>query len=150
MIGEMMGKRTAEILLVDDNKADVMLTREGFERTKLDVNLHHVENGERCLAFLRKEGQYSDVPAPDLILLDLNMPVMDGREVLTELVKDDNLSHLPVVILTTSRNEQDVLNMYKLRCSSYATKPIDLDDFLGIIQGISEYWFSVVVLPSKE
>ena len=131
-------------------KSDVILTREEFDRANLDVNLHHVENGERCMAFLRKEGQYVNVPAPDLILLDLNMPVMDGREVLTELVKDNNLSHFPVVILTTSTDEKDVLNMYKLRCSSYATKPIVLDQFLGIIRGISDYWFSVVVLPSKE
>ena len=88
------------------------------------------------------------VPAPDLILLDLNMPVMDGREVLAELVEDDRLNHLPVVILTTSADAQDVLEMYKLRCSSYATKPVDLDQFLGIIQGISEYWFTVVVRPT--
>jgi CheY-like chemotaxis protein len=88
------------------------------------------------------------VPAPDLILLDLNMPVMDGREVLAELVEDDRLNHLPVVILTTSADAQDVLEMYKLRCSSYATKPVDLDQFRGIIQGISEYWFTVVVRPT--
>jgi CheY-like chemotaxis protein len=88
------------------------------------------------------------VPAPDLILLDLNMPVMDGREVLAELVEDDRLNHLPVVILTTSADAQDVLEMYKLRCSSYATKPVNLDQFLGIIQGISEYWFTVVVRPT--
>lgn len=106
------GSRTAEILLVEDNKDDVVLTREGFERAKLTVNLNHVENGEECMAFLRKEGEYAGVPTPDLILLDINMPVMDGREVMAELVKDDKLKHLPVVILTTSEDEQDVLNMY--------------------------------------
>ena len=141
------GSRPAEILLVEDNKNDVLLTREGFARGKLEVNLRHVENGQECMAFLRKEGQYADVPTPDLVLLDLNMPVMDGREVLAELVEDDRLNHLPVVILTTSADAQDVLEMYKLRCSSYATKPVDLDQFLGIIQGISEYWFTVVLRP---
>jgi len=102
------------------------------------------------MAFLRKEGEYANVPIPDLILLDLNMPVMDGREVLAELVKDDDLNHLPVVILTTSADEQDVLNMYKLRCSAYATKPLDFNQFLRVIQGIADFWFTVVVLPGKE
>lgn len=144
------GGRPAEILLVEDNETDVVLTREGFERVKLKVNLHHVENGEECMAFLRREGKYANAPTPDLILLDLNMPVMDGREVLAELIKDDRLNHLPVVILTTSTDEKDVLQMYKLRCSSYATKPIDFNQFLHVIQGIAEYWFTVVVLPPKD
>ena len=144
------GGRPAEILLVEDNKDDVLLTREGFERAKLTVNLHHVENGEECMAFLRKEGEYSDVPTPDLILLDLNMPLMDGREVLAEMVKDDNLKHLPVVILTTSNDEHDVLNMYQKRCSAYATKPVEFTDFLNVIKGIADFWLTVVVLPPKE
>ncbi len=143
------GSRPAEILLVEDNQDDVILTREGFERSKLVVNLQHVGNGEECLAYLRKEGEYADAPTPDLILLDLNMPVMDGRQVLAEMVKDDELNHFPVVILTTSSDEQDVLKMYKLRCSSYATKPVDFDQFLHVIQGIANYWFTVVVLPPK-
>jgi len=144
------GGRTAEILLVEDNEADVVLTRESFQRGKLKVNLHHVENGEECMAFLRKEGQYVSAPTPDLILLDLNMPVMDGREVLAEMVKDESLCHLPVVILTTSADEHDVLNMYRLRCSSYATKPVDFDQFQRVIQGIEEYWFTVVALPPND
>ncbi len=143
------GGRPAEILLVEDNETDVILTREGFERAKLKVNLHHVENGEACMAFLRREREYADAPTPDLILLDLNMPVMDGREVLAEMVKDDRLKHLPVVILTTSADEKDVLQMYKLRCSSYATKPVDFNQFLHVIQSIAEYWFTIVVLPPK-
>jgi len=143
------GSRPAEILLVEDNQDDVVLTREGFKLAKLTVNLHHVEDGEECMSFLRKEGKYADAVTPDLILLDLNMPVMDGREVLAEMVKDDNLSHIPVVILTTSADEQDVLNMYKLRCSSFATKPVDFDQFVHVIQGIANYWFTVVVLPPK-
>lgn len=144
------GGRTAEILLVEDNEADVVLTRESFRRGKLKVNLHHVDNGEECMAFLRKEGQYASAPTPDLILLDLNMPVMDGREVLAEMVKDESLCHLPVVILTTSADEHDVLNMYRLRCSSYATKPVDFDQFQRVIQGIEDYWFTVVALPPND
>ncbi len=142
--------RPAEILLVEDNKDDVVLTQEGFERAKLVVNLHHVNHGEECMAYLRKEGEFSDAPTPDLILLDLNMPVMDGREVLSELVKDDSLNHLPVVILTTSADEKDVLNMYRLRCSAYATKPIDFDQFLEVVQGIADFWFTLVILPSRK
>ncbi len=140
--------RPAEILLVEDNKDDVFLTREGFKRAKLAVNLHHVENGEECMAFLRKQGKYVDVPTPDLVLLDLNMPIMDGREVLAELVKDESLNHLPVVILTTSASDRDVLHMYKLRCSAYATKPVDFDQFQSVVKGIADFWFTVVVLPS--
>lgn len=149
MTNPLQDARPANILLVEDNKADVKLTREGFDRAKLKVNLHHVDNGEKCMAFLRKEGQYSGVPTPDLILLDLNMPVMDGREVLAEIVKDDELNHLPVVILTTSADDRSVLDMYKLRCSAYAIKPIDFNEFSRIIQGIADFWFTVVVLPSK-
>lgn len=146
-IMEMSDGRPAEILLVEDNKDDVILTQEGFERAKLRVNLHHVEDGEQCMAFLRKEGEYGDAPTPDLILLDLNLPVMDGREVLAELVKDNSLNHLPVIILTTSDDEYDVMKMYKLRCNAYITKPIDFDKFLSVIQGIADFWFTVVVHP---
>jgi CheY-like chemotaxis protein len=102
------------------------------------------------MAFLRKQGNYADAPTPDLILLDLNMPVMDGHEVLAEIVQDDDLKHLPVVILTTSADERTVLAMYKLRCSAFATKPIDFNDFSRLIQGIADYWFTSVVLPPKE
>lgn len=141
--------RPAEILLVEDNENDVILTQEGFKRSKLLVHLHHVKNGEECMAFLRKQGEYADVPTPDLILLDLNMPRMDGREVLAELVADENLCHLPVVILTTSSEDREVLRMYKLRCSSYIVKPVDFEQFLRVIRSVSEYWFTVVVLPSE-
>jgi len=147
MANELRGSRHAEILLVEDNRDDVTLTREGFKQSSLMINLHHVEHGEACMAFLRKEGEYADAPTPDLILLDLNMPVMDGREVLAELVADENLKHLPVVVLTTSTDNQDVLKMYKLRCNAYATKPVDFNQFLHVIQGIADFWFTVVVLP---
>lgn len=142
--------RPAVILLVEDNETDVALTRESFRRAKLIVNMHHVENGEECLAFLRKEGQYADAPTPDLILLDLNMPVMDGFEVLSEIVKDDTLNHLPVVVLTTSSDERDVLAMYKRRCNSYITKPVDFDKFQDIVQELSDHWLTVVILPHAD
>lgn len=140
-------RRPAEVLLVEDNMGDILLTREGFKRSGYPVNLHHVENGEDCLAFLRKEGPFADAPTPDLILLDLNMPVMDGREVLKTLVADDRFRHLPVVVLTTSANEQDIQEMYELRCSSYIVKPLDFEEFQRIIQVIAEYWFTVATLP---
>jgi CheY-like chemotaxis protein len=139
--------RTAEILLVEDSLSDAHITRAAFERAKVLVNLHHVENGAECMAFLRNQGEYADAPTPDLILLDLNMPVMDGREVLAELVHDEELNHLPVVVLTTSEDERDVLEMYKLRCSSYITKPVDLWQFISTIQNLSDHWFKVVVRP---
>lgn len=140
--------RTAEILLVEDNQDDVVLARRGFERARLPVHLHHVENGEECMAFLRKSGIYAQAPTPDLILLDLNMPVMDGREVLAEMVADEALRQMPVVVLTTSADERDVLEMYRFRCSSYIVKPVDFDHFLAAIKCISRYWFTVAVLPS--
>jgi CheY-like chemotaxis protein len=100
-------------------------------------------------AFLRKQGKYANALTPDLILLDLNLPVMDGREVLAEIVADDQLRQLPVVILTTSETEQDILEMYKLRCSSYIVKPVDFNQFLRVVRGIGNYWFTVVVLPPQ-
>jgi two-component system response regulator len=141
--------RPAEVLLVEDNEDDVMLTRLGFKRAKLDIRLHHVPNGEECMAFLRKEGAYASVPTPDLILLDLNMPRMDGREVLDAVGKDPALAHLPIVVLTSSAAERDVLMSYKLRCSSYMVKPIGFENFAKMIQSLSEYWFELVLLPHE-
>jgi two-component system response regulator len=138
-----------EILLVEDNDDDVELTRQGFKLAKLAANLHHAPDGEECLAFLRKQGVYAHAPTPDLILLDLNMPRMDGRTVLAELVADETLRHLPVVILTTSAEEREVLRMYQLRCSSYIVKPVDFDEFLRVIRLIGEYWFTVATLPGS-
>jgi two-component system response regulator len=140
--------RPAEILLVEDNENDVELTRIAFSRARFAVNLHHVPNGEVCMEFLHQQGAYADAPLPDLILLDLNMPRMGGREVLEEIVKDEKLRHLPVVILTTSDADEDVLEAYKLRCSSYIVKPVDFDNFLKAVQSIGDYWFTLVVLPS--
>lgn len=148
MSNQLANGRPAEILLVEDNDDDVELTRQGFQRAKLLVNLHRVEDGEKCLAFLRKQGEYQNAPTPDLILLDLNMPKMSGREVLAEMIKDDHLKGLPVVILTTSEQEQEILKMYNMRCSSYIVKPVDFEQFLKVVRAIAEYWFTVVVLPN--
>jgi two-component system response regulator len=150
MTNDPPGSRMGKILLVEDNQNDVILTREAFRRAKLAVDLHHVENGQQCLDFLRKRGPYSDAPTPDLVLLDLNMPVMDGRAVLQQLSDDDSLRYLPVVILTTSAEEKDILDMYKLRCSSYIIKPIDFNQFVRVVNEFSDYWFTLVVLPSKD
>lgn len=139
--------RFAEVLLVEDNKDDVILTQQAFKQSRVSIHLHNVKNGLDCMNFLRKEGDYQDAPTPDLILLDLNLPIMDGREVLEAISKDEALSHLPVVILTTSEDEKDVYNMYQLRCSSYIVKPIDFTQFLRVVKELSEYWFTVVVLP---
>lgn len=147
MSAELLQARPAEILLVEDSENDVELTRLAFEEAKLLLNMHHVENGEQCMAFLRRQGKYANAPAPDIILLDLNLPVMDGRAVLAEIAGDEQLCHLPVIILTTSSAEKDILDMYKLRCSSYIVKPIDFPQFLRVVRGISNYWFTVVVLP---
>jgi len=141
--------RTAEILLVEDNEDDVFLTREAFEAASLRVNLHHVNNGEKCLQFLRKQGPYADAPAPDLILLDMNMPVMDGHEVLAAMVADDKLRHFPVVVLTTSYEASDIQKMYKLRCSSYITKPVNFDNFVDAIGKLAGYWLTIVVIPDS-
>jgi CheY-like chemotaxis protein len=147
MISELARSRPAEILLAEDNGNDVELTRQGFKKCKLLLNLHHVKDGVECMAFLRKEGKYSTAPTPDLLLLDINMPRMDGREVLAEMVADETLNAIPVVVLTTSAQDEEILKMYKLRCSSYIIKPVDFDQFLHVVRSIAEYWFTVVVLP---
>jgi two-component system response regulator len=147
MVNELSHSRPAEVLLAEDNENDVELTRQGFKRAKLLVNLHWVRDGEECMAFLRKQGEYASAPTPDMLLLDINMPRMGGREVLAEIVKDDSLKSLPVVVLSTSEEGEEILKMYKMRCNSYIVKPVDFDQFLKVIRSIGEYWFTVVVLP---
>lgn len=149
-MNDILGRsRPAVVLLVEDNDNDVELTRIGFKKSRLMVNLHHVKDGEECMDFLHKQGKFADAPTPDLILLDLNMPRKDGRQVMTEIADDDSLSHLPVVILTTSSDEGEILKLYKLRCSSYIVKPMDFEQFARTIQLFSDYWFTVVILPTE-
>ena len=140
--------RPIEILLVEDSSTDVMLTEEALEHAKMRNNLHVVKDGVEAMAFLRKERQYSAVPRPDLILLDLNMPRKDGREVLTEVKTDDDLKTIPVVVLTTSQAQEDVLHAYGLHANCYITKPVDFEQFANVVQAIDKFWFTVVTLPS--
>lgn len=147
MTTELTGDRAPDILLIEDNEDDVMLTRLAFDQAKLDVILHHARDGEDGMAYLRKQGEYADAAAPDLVLLDLNMPRKDGREVLAEITADEGLRHLPVVILTTSNEDREILKMYQLRASSYIVKPVDFDKFQRVVRSVHEYWFSAVALP---
>ena len=141
-------ERAVEVLLAEDNEADMLITQRAFLVNELSVNLHHVWDGEECLSYLKGEGEYRGMPRPDLLLLDLNMPKIDGQEVLEEIVRDPELCSLPVVVLTTSATESDVLKMYQLRCSAYVVKPVETADFYKAIKTIGDHWFSLAVLPS--
>ncbi len=143
----MIGK-PVEILLVEDNPGDVRLTQEALNDGKVRNNMHVVEDGVEAVAFLRREGKYADAPRPDLILLDLNLPKKDGREVLAEIKTDEDLKRIPVVVLTTSKAEQDIFRAYDRHANCYITKPVDLDQFIKIVKGIEEFWFTIVKLPS--
>jgi chemotaxis family two-component system response regulator Rcp1 len=136
-----------DILLIEDNPGDSDLAREALAASKLHNHLFVVEDGVKAMAFLRQEGVYSGAPRPELILLDLNLPRKDGREVLAEIKMDDRLKRIPVVILTTSKAEEDILKSYNLHANCYVTKPIDLNQFLHVIHSIEEFWLSIVVLP---
>jgi CheY-like chemotaxis protein len=142
-------KRAIEILLVEDNPGDIQLTRLALEDNKMSVNLSVVENGVEAIEFLRKEGKYSQAPHPDLVLLDLNLPKKDGREVLAEMKADTILKRIPVVILTTSQAEEDVLRAYNLSANCYITKPVDFDQFVKIVRSIESFWFTIVKLPPE-
>ena len=139
--------RPIEILLVEDNPGDADLAREALEGSKFHNILNVVDDGEKAMAYLHRNGLYTEVSRPDLILLDLNIPKKDGRQVLAEIKEDDNLKRIPVVILTTSRAEEDVIKSYNLHCNCYITKPIDLDQFLNVVRSIEDFWLSIVVLP---
>jgi CheY-like chemotaxis protein len=138
-----------EVLLVEDSPGDVRLTREAFKNAKVHVNLHVAADGTEAMAFLRREGKYADAPRPDLILLDLNLPKKDGREVLKEIKESPALKSIPVVILTTSASDVDILRSYLLHANCYISKPVDLSGFLKVVKSIDEFWLSVVTLPHE-
>jgi two-component system, chemotaxis family, response regulator Rcp1 len=139
-----------QVLLVEDNPGDVRLTKEALKEGKLLNQLTVVGDGVEALSFLRREGKYADALQPELILLDLNLPKKDGREVLAEIKADPNLRRIPVVVLTTSSAEEDILRIYDLHANCYITKPVDLEQFMGVVKSIEDFWVSVVKLPSYE
>jgi chemotaxis family two-component system response regulator Rcp1 len=141
--------RPIEILMVEDNPGDVRLTVEALKEGKVRNNFHTVEDGVEAMAFLRRQGRYAEAPRPDLILLDLNLPKMNGREVLAEIKEDPELRRIPVVILTVSKAEQDILKSYNLHANCYITKPVDLDQFLEVVKSIENFWLTVVMLPPR-
>jgi CheY-like chemotaxis protein len=136
-----------EILLVEDNAGDVRLTREAFKDGKMHTHLTVVTNGEDALALLHRQGSYAAAPRPDLILLDLNLPRKSGREVLAEIKADEHLRRIPVVVLTSSQAEQDILQSYDLNANCYISKPVDLDQFIRVVKSIEDFWLTVVKLP---
>jgi two-component system, chemotaxis family, response regulator Rcp1 len=138
-----------EVLLVEDSPGDVRLTREAFKDAKVHINLHIASDGAEAMAFLGREGQHANAPRPDLILLDLNLPKKDGREVLEEIKESPALKCIPVVILTTSASEEDILRSYTLHANCYITKPVDLDGFLKVVKSIDNFWLTVVKLPHE-
>lgn len=141
------GIKPIEILLVEDNPGDARLTLEGFRDAKIRNNITVVEDGMEAMAYLRHEGQYADVALPDLIILDLNMPKKDGREVLADLKADEALKQIPVLVFTISSAERDILEAYNLQASAFITKPIDLDEFIRVVKAMEEFWLTVVKLP---
>jgi CheY-like chemotaxis protein len=138
-----------EVLLVEDDPGDVLMTREAFETNKVANQLHVVNDGEAALDFLHKRGEFADVPTPDLVLLDLNLPRVDGRQVLAEVKADPVLRQIPIVVLTTSEAEEDVFRSYDLHANAYVTKPVDFERFIEVVQKIDEFFVSVVRLPGR-
>ena len=136
-----------EILLVEDNPGDIRLTREVLKEARVINTLHTVPDGEEALKFLRKEGEFKDKPRPDLILLDLNLPKKDGREVLKEIKDDEDLRRIPVVVLSTSSAAQDIEKSYNLYANCYITKPVDLEQFIKVVHAIESFWLTIVKLP---
>jgi CheY-like chemotaxis protein len=142
--------RAVEILLVEDNPADVRLTKEALKESKIRNRLNVVENGVEAMAYLRQEGKYARAVRPDLILLDLNLPLKDGREVLADIKADKDLKIIPIVILTTSKAEQDIVRTYNLHANCYVTKPVDLEQFMTVVRAIEDFWLTIVKLPPNE
>jgi CheY-like chemotaxis protein len=143
----MMTLKAVDILLVEDDPADVELTKESLADSKIAIRLQVVGDGVEALAFLRQEGKHAGAPRPDLILLDLNLPRMDGRTLLTEIRADDGLKSIPVVVLTTSQAEADIVKSYRLGANCYITKPVGLAEFARVVNSIEEFWFTIVRLP---
>jgi CheY-like chemotaxis protein len=141
--------KVIDVLLVEDDPGDVLMTREAFDDNKVANRLQVVSDGVSALAFLRKEGEHADAPTPDLVLLDLNLPRMDGREVLEAMKSDDALRSIPVVVLTTSEAEEDVVRSYSLHANAYVTKPVDFDRFIEVVRQIDEFFVEVVRLPQR-
>ncbi len=141
--------KTVEILLIEDNPGDARLAQEAIRDSKVRNRLSWVSDGIEAMAFLRKQGKYSDAPRPDLILLDLNLPRKDGREVLAEVKGDAQLRRIPIVVLTTSQAEEDILKAYHLNANCYITKPVDLEQFLKIVKNIEDFWLSIVKFPAE-
>nr|MDZ8039354.1 response regulator [Nostoc sp. CreGUA01] len=138
-----------EVLLVEDNPGDAQLTRIALEDSKISIHLNVVEDGVEAMAFLRKQEKYVEAAHPDIVLLDLNLPKKDGREVLAEIKADENLKRIPVVVLTTSQAEEDILKAYNLSANCYITKPVDFDQFVKIVKSIENFWFAIVKLPPE-
>jgi chemotaxis family two-component system response regulator Rcp1 len=138
-----------EILLAEDNPGDVRLTEKALEKGKIVNNLNVVNDGVEAMAYLRQEGEYADKPRPDLVLLDLNMPRMDGQEVLAEISEEPDLRRIPVVVLTSSEAEEDIVKSYELNANAYLTKPVDFDGFVDVIKSVEDFWLAVVRLPSE-
>jgi CheY-like chemotaxis protein len=143
------GEREIEVLLVEDDPGDVLMTREAFQDYKVHNQLHVVNDGEQAMAFLRQEGEFAERPRPDLVLLDLNLPRMDGRQVLQAIKSDPELSSIPVVVLTTSEAEDDVLRSYSLHANAYVTKPVDFERFIDVVRQIDNFFVTVVRLPGR-
>jgi CheY-like chemotaxis protein len=141
--------RPIEILLVEDNAGDVRLVKEALEENKFLNNLHVARDGVEAMKFLHKEGEYANAVRPDLILLDLNLPKKDGREVLAEVKVDEDLKRIPVVIMTISKDEEDILKTYNLHANCYITKPIDLDQFIKVVKSVESFWLAIVELPPR-
>ncbi len=142
--------KVIDILLVEDNPGDVRLAQEALKESKVRNKLYVVEDGVEAMAFLRREGKYETAPRPDLILLDLNLPRKSGREVLSEIKTDENLMRIPVVVLTVSRAEEDVIRCYSHHANCYITKPLDFNQFMEVTRSIEEFWLTIVKLPPKE
>jgi CheY-like chemotaxis protein len=145
----MMIGKSFEILLVEDNEGDVGLIEEVFEEAKIRNSLHVAKDGEEAVLYLHSEGKFSGSPRPDLIILDLNLPKKDGREVLRDIKKDENFHNIPVIILTTSTAERDILRAYELHANAYVTKPLDFNQFIKVVGSIVNFWLEIVKLPSK-